>query len=115
MSDVKTRDARLPAAGTILERKYKGQELKVTVNEGDFTYNGQTFKSLSKLAAEVCGQKAVNGFAFFDLGESSVKKPRKAKDATATPAPTPAPKAAAPVATPAAAPASLSDLATPKV
>lgn len=103
MSDVKTRDARLPAAGTVLERKYKGLELKVTVNESDFAYNGQTFKSLSKLAAEVCGQKAVNGFAFFGLGESSIKKPRKAKDAAATPVAT------------AAAPTSLSDLAAPKV
>jgi hypothetical protein len=73
------RDVRLPNVGAVMVRKYKGTELTVTVLDSGFEYQGQTWKSLSKLAAHICGQKAVNGYTFFRLGESTVKRPRKAK------------------------------------
>jgi len=78
-------DPRLPNVGAVLVRQYKGNEIKATVLDEGFEYEGTVFKSLSKLAAHVCGQKAVNGFAFFKLGESTVKKPRKAKAPAAEP------------------------------
>ena len=89
------KDKRLPDAGTVLTRVYKGTTLTVKVLDDGFEYEGETFKSLSKLAAKICEQKAVNGFAFFKLGESDVKKPRKAKTVAdaAAPAVTPAPVA----------------------
>ena len=93
------RDPRLPAAGTVIVRKYKDLDVKVLVNESDFEYEGTKYTSLSKIAAELCGQKAVNGFAFFKLGESTVKKPRKAPDAATVAEP------AAPAAAPAVEPA----------
>ncbi len=70
-------DARLPAIGAIMVRKYKGLEIKVTVVDQGFEYQGQTWKSLSKLAGHICGQKAINGFNFFKLGASPVKKTHK--------------------------------------
>ena len=88
-------DKRLPDVGAVLTRVYKGETLTVTRLADGFEFKGDTYKSLSKLAAKICEQKAVNGFAFFKLGESEVKKPRKAKivaDAAA-PAVTPDPVA----------------------
>lgn len=37
----KLRDVRLPMAGAVLEKKYKGQEISVKVLEVGFEYNGQ--------------------------------------------------------------------------
>src|SRR5439155_25767732 len=46
-------DPRLPMAGTILTRDYKGQTLHVEVLADGFAYAGQTFKSLSAVAKAV--------------------------------------------------------------
>lgn len=71
------RDPRLPPVGATIERDYKGVTLKVLLLEnGFFQYEGQTFRSLSKLAQTITGAKAMNGFQFFGLGQSAVKKPR---------------------------------------
>jgi len=61
------RDPRLPAAGETILRTYKGEELSVDVLERGFRWKGDEYRSLSKLAAVVTGQKAINGFAFFKL------------------------------------------------
>jgi len=60
------RDPRLPGIGAVLTKSYKGRDLKVVVNEGDFTFDGQTFRSLSAIARRVTGV-AWNGFLFFNL------------------------------------------------
>ena len=60
------RDTRLPAAGTILERDYKGNTVHVTVLEKGFEYEGQTFRSLSAVAREITGTNW-NGMLFFGL------------------------------------------------
>jgi len=63
------RDARLPPIGAILERSYQGQRVVVTVLEQGFSYNGQTFGSLSAIAHQVTGTRW-NGFLFFGLLKS---------------------------------------------
>jgi hypothetical protein len=61
-------DQRLPPAGTILARKYKGATLQVQVLPRGFAYNGQVFKSLSAVAKAITGSHC-NGFWFFGLGQ----------------------------------------------
>jgi hypothetical protein len=61
-------DKRLPPAGTILTRKYKGQTLQVQVLQRGFAYHGQVFKSLSAVAKAITGSHC-NGFWFFGLGQ----------------------------------------------
>ena len=66
------RDARLPPIGTILERSYQGQRIMVRVLEQGFSYNGQTFGSLSAIAHQVTGTRW-NGFLFFGLLKSDME------------------------------------------
>lgn len=57
-------DDRLPPAGTILMREYKGRPLQVRVLEHGFELEGEVFKSLSAVAKKITGQHC-NGFHFF--------------------------------------------------
>jgi hypothetical protein len=59
-------DKRLPPAGTILARRYKGETLQVQVLQRGFAYQGQVFKSLSAVAKAITGSHC-NGFWFFAL------------------------------------------------
>jgi hypothetical protein len=59
-------DKRLPPAGTVLARKYKGEILQVQVLQQGFAYQGQVFKSLSAVAKAITGSHC-NGFWFFGL------------------------------------------------
>jgi len=59
-------DKRLPPAGTILVRKYRGETLQVQVLQQGFAYNGQIFKSLSGVAKAITGSHC-NGFWFFGI------------------------------------------------
>jgi Protein of unknown function (DUF2924) len=60
------KDPRLPRPGTVLSRRYHGQEIRVTVLDKGFEWNGNCYRSLSALAREVTGQKW-NGLLFFGL------------------------------------------------
>jgi hypothetical protein len=60
------RDSRLPAAGTLLTREFKGKVHVVKVLEDGFEYDGRPYKSLSKIATEITGTRW-NGFVFFNL------------------------------------------------
>ena len=60
------RDARLPAADTVLRREFKGQVIEVKVLDQGFEYEGHMYKSLSAIASKVAGTRW-NGFAFFGL------------------------------------------------
>jgi Protein of unknown function (DUF2924) len=60
------RDHRLPAAGSVLKRSYRGHAIVVKVLDDGFEYNGQTHHSLSAIASQVTGTRW-NGFAFFGL------------------------------------------------
>ncbi len=59
-------DSRLPVAGMLLERKYKGNVYRITVLEDGFEYAGEKYKSLSAVAKEITGSHW-NGYLFFGL------------------------------------------------
>ena len=59
--DCANRDPRLPPAGTVLERMYQRQILRVTVLASGFEYEGQHYGSLSAIAHRVTGTRW-NGF-----------------------------------------------------
>ena len=64
--DSANRDPRLPPAGTVLERVYQGQILRVTVLASGFEYQGKPYSSLSAIAHRATGTRW-NGFHFFGL------------------------------------------------
>jgi hypothetical protein len=57
-------DDRLPPAGTVLTRRYKGAVLQVKVLADGFEYDGQVYPSLSAVARAITGSHC-NGFLFF--------------------------------------------------
>ena len=61
------RDARLPMPGTVLMRPYKGRQVRVTVGEAGFEFEGTSYRSLSAVARAVTGSHC-NGYLFFQLG-----------------------------------------------
>ncbi|MGI9071901.1 MAG: DUF2924 domain-containing protein [Bryobacteraceae bacterium] len=60
------RDPRLPPAGSVLERSYRAQPIRVTVTAHGFAYCGKKYASLSAIAYRVTGTRW-NGFHFFGL------------------------------------------------
>ncbi len=70
------RDPRLPAVGSVLERRYKDQVIKVKVLAEGFQHAGQHHKSLSALAKTFTGC-ATNGFLWFGLGKAQETAPSK--------------------------------------
>jgi hypothetical protein len=60
-------DQRLPPAGSMLHREYKGRLIQVLVRKKGFEYDGQIYKSLTAVANAITGSH-VNGFHFFRLG-----------------------------------------------
>jgi hypothetical protein len=59
-------DDRLPPAGTVLTRQYKGSSIQVKVLPGGFEYTGEVYGSLSAVAKAITGNHC-NGFLFFRL------------------------------------------------
>jgi Protein of unknown function (DUF2924) len=59
-------DDRLPPAGTVITRKYKGGAIQVKVLADGFEYSGEVFSSLSAVAKAITGSHC-NGFLFFRL------------------------------------------------
>ena len=57
------RDPRVPVAGTMLERQYRGKTILVKVLEDGFEYEGRRYESLSSIASSVTGTRW-NGFPF---------------------------------------------------
>ncbi len=60
------RDARLPVAGTVLRRVYRGRTVVVKVLSDGFEYEGQHYGSLSAVARAASGTRW-NGLLFFGL------------------------------------------------
>jgi hypothetical protein len=65
-----SRDGRLPAAGTLLTRDFKGQTFVVKVLDDGFEYEGRQYRSLSAIAGEITGTRW-NGFLFFGLNQEA--------------------------------------------
>jgi hypothetical protein len=78
----KPRDPRLPPAGTTLIRPYKGKDYEVLVRENDFVWNGDEYRSLSKLASVLTGHPSINGYLWMRLTEP--KKPATNRTTRAT-------------------------------
>lgn len=59
-------DDRLPMAGTLLKRDYKGQTIQVRVLPQGFEFDGEVYRSLSAVARKITGAHW-NGYHFFGL------------------------------------------------
>ncbi|MEK6674492.1 MAG: DUF2924 domain-containing protein [Planctomycetota bacterium] len=59
-------DDRLPMAGTLLKRTYKGQTVQVRVMPKGFEFDGEVYRSLSAVARKITGAHW-NGYHFFGL------------------------------------------------
>jgi len=66
------RDPRLPRPGTVLTRTFGKKEIKVTVLDRGFEFDGKTWRSLSAIANEVSGT-SWNGYLFFNLQTRATK------------------------------------------
>jgi hypothetical protein len=64
-------DQRLPPAGTVLTRRYKGQDLQVQVLARGFEFQGKVYGSLSAVAKAITGSHC-NGFLFFRMTAKGV-------------------------------------------
>ena len=96
-----TRDPRLPAPGTVLQRTFKGKELRVTVLDEGFRWDGRDFRSLTAVALAITGYPACSGPHFFGLDaataaaatSSRTTTPRGSRKGTKDAAPTATPTA----------------------
>jgi len=61
-------DERVPPAGTVLTRVYRGQAYHVVVRDDGFEYDGQVFRSLSAIAELITGSHW-NGLLFFKIAK----------------------------------------------
>jgi len=64
------RDSRLPKAGTLLTREFKGKVHVIRVLDDSFEYESQRYRSLSAIATEIAGSRW-NGFVFFGLDKEA--------------------------------------------
>ncbi len=60
------RDIRLPKPGSTLLRRYKSRDIRVTVLDDGFEWDGRRFDSLSEVAFAITGSRW-NGLLFFGL------------------------------------------------
>lgn len=65
----KAHDARLPMAGTVITREYRGNLIRVTVLDRGFEHDGKVYRSLTALVREVTGSHW-NGYHFFGLAKA---------------------------------------------
>ena len=56
----------LPPVGTELIRRYKGVDYHVVITHDGFEFDGQKYRSLSKIATVITGTKW-NGLVFFGI------------------------------------------------
>ncbi len=64
--------------GQVIRREYKGKTHEVKVTKDGFLCKGKVHTSLSKLAKEITGATAINGFAFFKVdGKAPTTRIRK--------------------------------------
>ena len=72
-SPAKPRDPRLPPAGTVIEKTYKGRSLQVEVLEVGFRFERKEWLSLTAIAMAVTGAKSINGPLFFGIAKRTPK------------------------------------------
>ena len=69
------RPGRALQTGTVLTREWNGQMHQVVVKPDGFQWNGQTYKSLSKVACAITGSRW-NGPRFFGMRDKSSREAR---------------------------------------
>ena len=62
----KPKDPRIPPAGSIISKTYRGQQVEVKVLENGFEYEGKVFKSISRVAMTIV-KRQISGYVFFGL------------------------------------------------
>jgi len=60
-----THDPRRPAPGTTIKRTFKGKELRLTVLDDGFRFEGTVYRSLTAAALRATGYPAVSGPRFW--------------------------------------------------
>ena len=68
--------ALLPRSGTILVREWQGTSHHITVVDGGFLWNGETYRSLSGIARAITGT-SWNGPRFFGMRDGNGKTPEQ--------------------------------------
>jgi hypothetical protein len=76
-SSTRTRDPRLPAPGTVITRRYKGRELRLTVLDEGFRFEGETYRSLTATALKATGYPAISGPHFWKLTAPAAPTPKR--------------------------------------
>ena len=74
----RSRDPRLPAPGTTITRIYKGKELRLTVLDDGFRFEGETYRSLTAAALKATGYPAISGPHFWKLDATTTATPKRA-------------------------------------
>jgi hypothetical protein len=69
----KPRDPRLPAAGSVIEKTYKGEKLAVQVTADGFLFKGKPYRSLTAIAMAATGAPSINGPLFFGIAKRAPK------------------------------------------
>ena len=62
----KTKDSRIPPAGSIISKTYRRQQIEVKVLENGFEYKGKFYKSISRVAMTITNRQ-ISGYVFFGL------------------------------------------------
>jgi len=58
-------DATVPQVGTTIKREFKGVEHAVKVAVDGFTYDGETYRTLTAVAKAITGYASISGPRFF--------------------------------------------------
>ena len=69
-SEVPDRDPRIPKPGTVLERKYKGRNISITILPSGFQWEEEVHASLSAALKAATGA-SYSPYVFFKLGSKS--------------------------------------------
>ena len=71
----RVRDPRLPPAGTVLVRPYKGKEHRLKVLEDWFEYEGEKFRSLTAAAKRATGYPSISGTMWWNVVQRPTATP----------------------------------------
>ena len=59
--------------GDVIERTYKGKQLRVKVTKDGFKFRGKAYRSLTAIALEVTGARSISGPYFFRNAKRKAK------------------------------------------
>jgi hypothetical protein len=77
----KIRDPRLPESG-VIEKVYKGKTYRIEITPTGFRWDGRDWKSLTAIAREVTGAKAISGPLWAGIAPRAEKAPTETEATT---------------------------------